>query len=95
MITIQWIRSNKYYENQLSHPLDSDLCNVGSCRRSRRIWLGELLCRSFISVNIIQLTESCDEPKMIPREMTTGLSRGGEERGKYACTQPLSVWRAP
>ena len=23
--------------------LDSDLCNVGSCRRSRRIWLGELL----------------------------------------------------
>ena len=27
--------------------------------------------------------------------MTTGLSRGGEERGKYACTQPLSVWRAP
>ena len=31
---------------------------------------------------------------MIPREMTTGLSRGGEEMGKYACTQPLSVWRA-
>ena len=27
--------------------------------------------------------------------MTTSLSRGGEERGKYACTQPLSVWRAP
>ena len=26
--------------------------------------------------------------------MTTGLSRGGEEMGKYACTQPLSVWRA-
>ena len=44
----------------------------------------------------ICFTVRCDfDLKMIPREMTTGLSRGGEERGKYACTQPLSVWRAP